>query len=142
MRAFKLLVVYLSLFCLVEAHGEHYLKPGECASYVRQRFNAVSAKPMNWPPYGCWVAWAKYYGWKTSTNHWDAKPGAIMVWRGTQGNVGHVAFVEKVTGERVDIAEMNGYPGEAGVVRRRVLNVANGFERYGLQFVGFVYPKE
>ena len=83
---------------------------GYCTRYAAQKFDETAPAPQcNWNGNAYqWMANASAKAWNTSTNSRSAVRGAVVVWRG--GGYGHVAYVENVTAQGINISEMNWGP--------------------------------
>lgn len=107
---------------LSQATAPHYFPYGYCTYYVAQkRFVPWSGNA------GTWLSGARAAGYETGK---VAQPGAIMV-TSEGGSVGHVAYVESVSGDKVTISEMN-FKG-FGVVSTRTISAGSGFIK------GYIY---
>jgi len=94
----------------VRTNGPHAFPYGYCTYYVSQK------RPINWSGNAAaWLQGAKTAGLPTGEN---PQEGAIVV-TAEGGRAGHVAYVEKVEGEKIVVSEMNfkGY----GVISTRTL---------------------
>ena len=79
---------------------------GQCTTHAARRFDTVAPEPgVNWHGNAAyWYDNAAATGWAVSTDLYDPRPGAVAVWG---GGAGHVAFIERVTDEGIEVSEMN-----------------------------------
>ena len=79
---------------------------GQCTTHAARRFDTVAPDPgVNWRGNAAyWYDNAAAMGWVVSDDVYDPRPGAIVVWT---GGAGHVAFIERVTDEGIEVSEMN-----------------------------------
>jgi len=79
---------------------------GQCTTHAARRFDTVAPDPgVNWRGNAAyWHANAAAAGWIVGEDLYAARPGALVVWG---GGAGHVAFIERVTHEGIEVSEMN-----------------------------------
>jgi surface antigen len=79
---------------------------GQCTTHAARRFDTVAPDPgVNWRGNAAyWYDNAREAGWVVGDNLHAARPGAVVVW---SGGAGHVAFIERVTDEGIEVSEMN-----------------------------------
>lgn len=123
---------------------------GQCTTHAARRFDAVAPEPgVNWNGNaGTWYDRAHAAGWVVGDNVFGARPGAVVVW---SGGAGHVAFVERVTDEGIEVSEMNWSQQMCswstrfrtsawGRVDHAMLTWDQVQQRLWHPFVGYVYP--
>lgn len=147
-------VLTMSLFVFVGAALAQDYKgfyANYCTAYAARKFDEGAPTPKtNWRGNAQeWLSNAGRAGWKTTTNPREAKRGAVVVWSG--GGYGHVAFVESVSSDGVNISEMNYGPlsppgNKDGKTTNfgKVTSTTLKFNRMGrgsLTFSGYVLPE-
>lgn len=95
---------------------------GWCTYYVASR----RFVPGGWGNAQSWLGSAKRSGYATGST---PAPGAIMV--SSESWIGHVAYVESVSGDSFSVSEMN-YKGW-GITSQRTISISNG------RVMGFIY---
>ena len=123
---------------------------GQCTTYASRRFDQAAPEPgVNWNGNaGTWAYRAAATGWVVVDDLYAARPGAVVVWG---GGAGHVAYIERVTAEGIEVAEMNwsqqmcGWSTRFrtsawGRVGRATLSWDEVRTRLWHPFVGYVYP--
>jgi len=123
---------------------------GQCTTYAARRFDQLAPNPgVNWS--GNTATWANHAasaGWVVVDDLLAARPGAVVVWG---GGAGHVAYVERVTTEGIEVAEMNWSQQMCGWSTRFRTSAWGRVDRAALSwdevrtrlwhpFVGYVYP--
>ena len=95
-----------------------------------------------------WYENAEAAGWVVGRDIYAARPGAVAVWG---GGAGHVAFIEHVTTEGIEVSEMNWSQQVCawssrfrtsawGRVSYAALTWEEAHQRLSHRFVGYVYP--
>ena len=79
---------------------------GQCTTHAARRFDTVAPDPgVNWRGNAAyWYDNAEAAGWVAGRDLYAAHQGAVAVW---SGGAGHVAFIERVTTEGIEVSEMN-----------------------------------
>ena len=79
---------------------------GQCTTHAARRFDTIAPDPgVNWHGNAAyWYENAADAGWVVDNDLYAARRGAVVVWR---GGAGHVAFVERVTTDGIEVSEMN-----------------------------------
>lgn len=79
---------------------------GQCTTHAARRFDAVAPAPgVNWNGNArYWYDHAEAAGWVVGDDMHAPRRGALAVW---SGGAGHVAFIERVTVEGIEVSEMN-----------------------------------
>ena len=79
---------------------------GQCTTHAARRFDTVAPEPgVNWRGNATyWADNAEAAGWVVVRDMYSPQRGAVVVWT---GGAGHVAFVERVTEDGIEVSEMN-----------------------------------
>ena len=124
---------------------------GQCTTHAARRLDTVAPEPgVNW--HGNAAYWrdnAAVAGWVVGDDLYAARPGAVVVW---SGGAGHVAYVERVTADGIEVSEMNWSQQMCGWSTRyrtsawgRVDHAALSWDevrtRLWHPFSGYVYPE-
>ena len=132
---------------------------GQCTTHAARRFDTVAPDPgVNWNGNArLWYDNAAAAGWVVGSTITAPLPGAIAVWDNWDGGselrlfAGHVAFVERVTADGIEVSEMNwgGYlcsgwsrfrTSTWGRVSYASLTWEQAAQRNAHRFRGYVYP--
>ena len=124
---------------------------GQCTTYAARRFDELAPEPgVNWNGNAStWRDHAAAAGWAVGDELRAARVGAVVVWG---GGAGHVAYVERVMPEGIEVREMNwsqqmcGWSTRFrtsawGRVGHTVLTWDEVRTRLWHPFAGYVYPE-
>lgn len=145
MKHASLFLVWIGLTSLLCAKSDSFPQD-QCTWHAAERFDTVAPKPgVNWRGNaGDWFRNAANNGWETRTGPMSAEVGAIIVWSGGFGNLGHVAIVTRVSGDKreIGLTEKNWRP---GIVTEMTLRT-DDLRRYAkngapYQFLGYIMPR-